>query len=267
MLEEFGKVSAALAFPVFESCVGPGARHRALRHRDAAPARRAARVSRRAGGRGVDVRAAGRLGAHRPDHARRGAGRAGGADRHQALVLRRRPRGRLRRLLPHEPEHRGRRGHRRGVRGGGHAGTDASARREPDGLSRRAEQSICTSTAARCPLDNIIVPGRGLPQADGGVRPGALRQRDHGAGAGKRCARGRARLRAGAQAVRQAAGGFPGGAAAPGGNEDESRGGASADLARGVQRAGRVCRTSSSPPSPSATPTRLRAKSAGTPCS
>ncbi len=71
VLEEFGKISSAVAFPGVRVLRRPGARHRALRLRIAEAARRARGLPRRDPGRRVDVGAAGRLRAHRPDDAGR----------------------------------------------------------------------------------------------------------------------------------------------------------------------------------------------------
>ena len=88
ILEEFGKISSAVAFPVFESCVGPVRAIERFASESLQAARRAGRVPRRDPDRGVDVRATGRLRADRPHDARRAQGRPGRPQWHQALVLR-----------------------------------------------------------------------------------------------------------------------------------------------------------------------------------
>ena len=71
VLEEFGKISSAVGFPVFESCVGPVRAIERFASRIAEAARRSRGVPRRNPGRRVDVGAAGRLRADRPHDAGR----------------------------------------------------------------------------------------------------------------------------------------------------------------------------------------------------
>src|SRR3989344_1025102 len=160
VLEELAKVSSAVAFPVFEACVGPV---RAIQH-------------------------------FAPD----------------ALVRGRWAFGRLSGLSP--PFRRaGRQGHRRGAGGKGHARPQLRPTRDADGLSRRALGRSDVRRLRRARRE-YRRPGRRFCQADGGVRPRALRQCHHGAGPSLGRAGGRAWLCPGAAAVRQAAGRFPGGA-------------------------------------------------------
>src|SRR3546814_10074482 len=73
---------------------------------------------------------------------------------------------------------------------------------------------------------------------DGSVRPGALRQCDHGPGPGVGRVGGRVGLCSGAQAVRQADRRFPGSPDQARRNAHEMRGGTAAHLARRGERAG-----------------------------
>ena len=114
VLEEFGKISSAVAFPVFESCVGPV---RAI-ERFANDALRQRVVPRVCAGEimvavSMSEPQAGSALTDLATTARR-AGRQRGAQRHQALVLGRRPCRWLRGLLPHGRSA-GRQGHRRGI--------------------------------------------------------------------------------------------------------------------------------------------------------
>ena len=137
VLEEFGKISSAVAFPVFESCVGPV---RAI-ERFASESLRMRVVPAVCRG---EIQVAVSMsepqaGSALTDLTTRAEldGRRGRAERHQALVLGRRPRRRVRRLLPHVSRARRAR-HRRGLCREGHTGSELRAARAPDGISRRA---------------------------------------------------------------------------------------------------------------------------------
>jgi acyl-CoA dehydrogenase len=150
VLEEFGKVSSAVAFPVFESCVGPV---RAIERFASESLKRRvvpAGLSQARSGGGLDVRAGRGLGAHRPYDPGADRGRPGRDQRHEALVLGRRPCRRLRRVLPLSDGVPGARGHRGGLRREGDTpGPDLWPAGAADGLPRRAKRRHAISTRCR----------------------------------------------------------------------------------------------------------------------
>ena len=159
VLEEFAKVSAALAFPVFESSVGPV---RAI-ERFAEESLRARVVPKVCAGELIvavsmsEPQAGSAL--TDPDNARETAWRPGRLEWYKAMVFRWRSRRRLRHLLPDERVTRGG-GDRSGLCRGWYR-AQLRCTREPYGIPRRTEQRLIPHDC-RVPAANVIVPAGGF---------------------------------------------------------------------------------------------------------